>query len=720
MNIRQTLGVSFQITALGLLSSVATAQVLEEIIVTAQKRESGLQSTPISITGITGDMLAAEGVSNLQDLAGFVPGLVIGGNSGFEYPISIRGISAASAGIGADSPAAVYVDGVYMGRPNAGMFQLVDIQRIEVMRGPQGTLYGRNSVAGAIAIYSKDPSEEQEVYASGTYTDLEEYQLEGSLSGPISENVGYRVSASYRDVDNWASNSDGRNVMGQDAGTVRGTLRFTPTDRLDLRLRADYNKVADPFVSKALNITNDPAVSNYDTFTSNENSFMHRDFWGTSLEMDYSFDGANLTSITAYREHELVSQFDSDGTLDRLLFSGQGKGERENQTQFSQELRLASEGDNTLDWIVGAYYFEENTDYVLNLEIFSTAVNIGRFSTNKTTSYAVFGQLDWHLSESITATAGLRYSDEKKEFQFAQQAMPFDPVTAGSRLESFKRTVPYEDLSDSWNDFTPKLGLSWQFSEDLMFYASVTKGFKSGGFNILRADEAFDPETVISYELGFKTTWFDQAMRFNSSVFYADYSDLQVRIPGEPGVIFIQNASDAEIYGGEFELQAFPTENLFISATLSLLHTEYKDFVQNGPSIDSPATCPGGIYIPASMSCDLSGNALNRAPDYTLGVSAEYEYVLGNGSTLTPRLAYQYEDSMWFTEQNVSPYGTDGWEKLDFRLTYAATNGVSVALFGTNLTDDRYYPHVLPIGANAIATGVNFPRTYGLEISYRD
>lgn len=722
--IRPSLMVS---TAMILATSVAAAQdqdqdagseevfFFEEIVITSERRVSTVQDTPLAVSAFDDGMLAEQGVSTIQDLAKLAPGLVVGGNAAFEFPISIRGISAAVAGVGADSPTAVYVDGVYMGRPAAAIFQLADVDRIEVLRGPQGTLYGRNAVGGAISIYSQSPSDEFEMFGAASYSDLQEVEVKSSISGPLSDTLRYRISGSYRNTDDWASNTDGRNVLGGEAASLRGALLFEPNGNFNLTLRADFNDMVDPLGSKTLGANGQGFDADFDTFTASEISFGDREFWGMSAEANMTFSDYTLTSITAYRESDHIYQWDPDGTTNRFTRSGQ----LETQDQFSQELRLSSPGGENFDWILGLYYFNENASQNFYVDVFAAGINVARFSTNTTRSYAAFSHMDWHINPELTMTIGLRYTHEEKDFGFSQEVNPITVGTVFDPLVRFPQQNPYQEFDDSFGAFTPKIGLTWRPEDNLMFYASYSEGFKSGGFNFLRPDEAFDPETVTSYEIGAKTDIFDNRVRLNVSGFYYDYQDLQVRVPGPVGVIFIQNASDAEVYGTEIEMQIAASENFHITASTALLfEAQYTNYVQAGGEISS-AGCPGGIFNPADLSCDLSGNRLNRAPSATFSIAAEYDIPLDSGAVVTPMMTFNYESTAFYTEQNEVLAGHDGWHSLDARISYTDPDELyTIAIFGRNLTDNRYVQHTIPITVNNVATATNYPRTFGAQVSF--
>ena len=701
------------------------ARQLDTVVVTAQKRESNLQDTPISVSAVTGENLEANGDVTVQDIALTTPGLVVGGNAAFEYSVSLRGISSAAAGIGADAPTGTYVDGVYIGRPAGAIFDLADIDRIEVLRGPQGTLYGRNTVGGAISVFTEKPTDEFEGVIKGTIAERGIARVAGALSGPIVEDrLNGRISASYGSTDAWVSNISGPDILDTESIMLRGALEFTPSDTVSFLLRADYGDLDDPLYSKNITTdavfppqTNPELIGDFDTVSLSEENFQTREFWGVSLESTFDIGELTLTSITAYRDNEHVYQLDTDGSPSRIFRSGHN----ETQDQFSQELRLTSPGNQTVDWIVGAYYFTESAQQDFYVEVLTTPINLGRFSENETTSYAIFGQADWNITDRLTATGGIRYSDEEKDFKFAFQPTLLTPAQVGdpySDLNRFDRTVDFTEDSASFDAVTGKLGLSYQ-ADNALYYASISQGFKSGGFNFApfnaTGDEPFDQEEVVAYEIGAKSDFADGNVQLNTSAFYYDYSDLQVRIPIVPGQILIENASDAEVYGVEFELLATPVENLFVQAGLALLESEYKDFVQEGGIIP---LCTGGVTGTNNgvAFCDVSGNTLNRAPDVTFNIAAEYYFDLGETGSLTPRLAYAREGEVFYTEQNDPAFGHGGYETLDAQLTYKpAGEQFSISVFGRNLTDDRVYTHAIPIGTAPIASGINEPRTYGLS-----
>lgn len=723
-----TIGVS--IPALATHSAEAgDIHFFEEIVVTAQKRESSLQDTPLAVTALTGATIEKSGTVTVQDIAAITPGLVVGGNAGFEYAISIRGISSAVAGSGADTPTGTYVDGVYLGRPVGAIFDLADIERIEVLRGPQGTLYGRNTVGGAVSVYTGKPSHEFEGKLRGTVAERGIRRIAGAVGGPVVEDtLNGRISVSYSSSDSWVENLTGSDLFDVESFIVRGVLEYMPSDDISFLLRADYGKVDDPFYGKniATESVSPPAVTpdlleDFNRVSLSDVSFMEREFYGTSLEVSVNFGEHILTSISAYRENEHVYETDTDGSPLRIFRSAN----RENQHQFSQELRLNSPGGETLDWILGAYFFTETVVQDFYVDVLPAAVNFGRFSKNKTSSYAAFGQADWHVSERLTATIGLRYSYESKDFGFTFQPTPLTPDQIGEaydRIVLFPQRAPYVTDTESWSAVTGKVGLSWQLTDDALLYGSISQGFKSGGFNFApvnpAGDAPFDQEDLIAYEVGVKADVFDGVARANLSAFYYDYKDLQVRIPIEPGVILIENASDARVYGGEFELQVRPLDRLLIQGSLAVLHTEYSAFVQTGGVIPLCTGGESGVTSQNIAFCDVSGNELNRAPSYTFNVVVEYTMPIGDTGYLVPRVSYSYEDSVFYTEQNDHVFGHDGYETLDASLTYRSGSEMwSVSVFGRNLTNDRIYTHVVPIGTAPMASGINEPRTFGVSVN---
>ncbi|NOX50655.1 MAG: TonB-dependent receptor [Gammaproteobacteria bacterium] len=462
-----------------------TSYEIEEIVVVAERRETLLQSTPVTVSVYTSEFLDISGIQDVRDLAAHTPGLYLGGYAMLgSFPISIRGIGSSVSGIGADDPVSLYVDGAYVGRPSGFVFQFVDVERIEVLRGPQGTLYGRNSTGGAINVISKAPSDTITAHAGMEYSrgrfngdHFGDIRTELGVSGPVNEKVGFRISGVLRDMDGFQKNNfDENSVNGEKDYALRGSLWVTPNDRLSIKINGDYAVDEDPYAFKDVGTgIGDPDVVNV-----NDNPHARRKPAGMSATISYDFGSVIFESITGYRRDEFDIRSDSDLSPVSVTILNQ----EEKQKQITQEIRLVSNNDGRLVWSAGVYYLQAEGESLGSAELFAafpTPATIRIENDMDVTSYAAYGQASYAVTDRLNVTAGLRYSYESKDFTVGLFGSGFLPPVL----------LPTVELSEDWPAWTPKLGVDYQLMENAMVYASVSRGFKSGGFNFTSPQPAF-------------------------------------------------------------------------------------------------------------------------------------------------------------------------------------------------------------------------------------
>ncbi|HEX7784523.1 MAG TPA: TonB-dependent receptor [Sphingobium sp.] len=671
---------------------------LEEIIVTAERRESKLQQTPLAVTAFTSNFMRESGASDVRDLARLTPGLVIGGLVQLgTNPVSLRGIGSNPQGVGSDDSVATYLDGVYLGRAYASVFDLVDTQRIEVLRGPQGTLYGRNATGGAISIITRKPSNEPYFAVDGRVAERNEYRVRGVASGALVEDkIFAQLSAAYATRDGYSRNAfDGKKLNGERSKLVRGTMRFVPTDQLEINVSGDYGTFHASPQSKNISAGDgDP-----DDFNVNVDGRDNRVNYGGNVTADYDFGFAHLTSITAYRRAKLTAQYDSDGTAADILSLVPNI---ERQQQFSEEIRLASNGRNTIDWLVGAYYYHEKANSLVFIP-FTGLTDLSLSARNQTKSYAAFGQSTWHVDDRLSATVGLRYSRERKSFDFQQI---WDPQVPGVFETAVFNGLPIKESS-----VTPKFVVDYKITPKIFAYASVSKGFKSGGYagyNIVTPGDSpapFKAENLWAYETGLKMDGlFNNTTRLNVSAFYYDYTDLQVRVFDAIGFAVIKNAGTARVKGAEFELTTRPVDPVTIFLNGTFLDAKYKSF----------------SYSAGAGVVDNSGNSLARSPKLKLGAAIQYTVPLTGDLDLAFRGDYDHSSRTYFDDENTVTYSHGKTNEFGFRTTIKSgqtQGGWSVSAFGRNVTNQRYRTQVINI-TSAPQAVYNMPRTFGLEGRY--
>jgi iron complex outermembrane receptor protein len=711
------------------------------IIVTAERTASSIQDTPVSVTAITGEALEASGALVINDLAASVPNLTstTGPQGSADANFFIRGVGQFDFIITNDPGVGLYVDGVYLGRTVGAMLDAGDVERVEVLRGPQGTLFGRNTLGGAVSVVTKQP--EPGVLSGevqGTYGSRDRVDLDASLNVPIGETSAARVYGFYRQQDGFANNV----VTGEDFGRIeryggRGQLRFDIGPDIRIDLSADYSLdrsnpapsvlsaiVPLPFFPPAaLNDVQDPD-NFYDIFASNSPE-ARNEVYGFSGTITVDLGGAELKSITAYRNLDGFSTSDPDGTRFRLY----DQNTTTQQEQFSQEIQLTGSAFNDrLNYLIGGYYFNEDAAQVLNLCFapisnpmtmpFGSCNVWSQGNDQQTESYAVFGQGRFELLDGFSVTLGGRYTWDEKDI-VSNQFFDFRPQLVGPgavfgfglppALIGQAITLPIvTDLpgTASFEKFTPKIGIEYEPSPDFLLYASYSEGFRAGGFNgRLIAPQAsiptFEPDTNETFEIGLKSDLLNRALRFNLSLFHSQYRDIQQTI-ADPAVQFrVANAGDAELMGFEAEIAVVPTRGLRFDFAVGYTDSEFKD-------------------VPVTVG-PINGNRLPFSPEWTVSAAAQYDIDFAGG-TLTPRVDFRYQSDVFFTAFNLPFEEQDGYGLLNGRITWTdPTEQFTLSAFGLNLFDVEYFT----FGQNALTSqGVAYnylgrPREFGVSAGYR-
>lgn len=688
---------------------------ITEIVVTATKMgATNLQDTPIAITAFTADSLDKTGMSDIRDLAGSTPNLVVAQNGPFSQ-IYIRGIGSNNVFAGSDPSSTLHVDGVYVARPAAVFTNFLDVERIEILRGPQGTLYGRNSLGGTVNVISRLPDNDFRAKFQTTIGNYDLVRGEGYVSGPIVEDkLAVSVSAMASKRDGYFENivASGNDRGSEDTWSTRLQIRATPTDALDMILRADYLKDEGIYASNQALLTEfrpvaagpaDPVtgsiLGDWHKVALDSPSTLDRSIRGLSGEISYRISEAlTIKSLTAYRKSELDAVGDSDATG----VHRQETTQREFQDQLSEELNFSGTLGR-LNYVAGLYYFDEHIDTFAAVTAFNLDRETSPSPTVDTKAWAGYAQGSYELSERFTATVGVRYTDEKKDFD---QFMNVYTLSTGVPLPSFPRRYLNEGHYKAW---TPKFGLEFRAAEDVMLYASATRGFKSGGYNFssVNAIQGFEPEMLWSYEIGFKSELADRRVRLNGSAFYYDYTDLQVQSFLIPGVIDITNASNATVEGLELEFLARPIQGLDIGASLTYLDATYEDY----PQAPIPGTAP-------ALTFDASGNYLNSSPKWSYMLFGQYEAQLGNLGTLFVRGEYGWKDRQYFTVVNDDLHTMAGYDLINASIGYTSRDGHwQLLVYGRNLGDTQYLVSTGSFTAAPAGTPGD-PRNYGVRLSY--
>jgi iron complex outermembrane recepter protein len=682
------------------------AVTLEEVLVTARKRVESIQDIPVSVTAFNERLLEAT-VHRLDDLSAQAPNVVIENTAGIPggARLSIRGVSYQEIDKSFDPAIGVVMDGMYLGTSSGSLLHNFDTQRIEILRGPQGTLFGKNTIGGVINVIRGDVTMDWGLDASVTMGEYGREDYKAVANIPLmKDKLGLKVFGNSINSDGYIKNTTlNQEVGGDDYSTYGFAAMARPTDDLSVKLHYENNlnetdtgaaandNYAETDAVCALPLygitdkwTKEQGCAEFDTgsdeshVSANNRNDNDSEVDSTILTVEWDLDSFVLTSITAHRDMDENNVRDFDATAAPFL-----KLEYfQEYEQFSQELRIASEFSDTVEFVAGLYYWDSEYEQFWNTsELFYAvgAVPLPDYQQTsgqhqETTSYAAFFSGDWHMNDKITLTAGLRYTVEEKDFSGSS--------AVGNFIGDPRPELSYTDLGDDWSELSPKLGISYDYSDAVMFFGSYTEGFKSGGYFGRNTDfstaKSYDPETVDTYELGMKSEWMQRRLILNASFFYSDYTDKQeevlVPISLTDVVTNVSNAGKAVMQGIDLELEVMITESLSMRAAYGYLDAEYDEYMAdvNGDLIET----------------DNSDRILRNAPENTFGLSANYTRTIGPGD-FTGYLAYRWRDEIESLANNAPAGHLDSIERLDLNLNYAWNDGrYRVTVFGRNLTDE--------------------------------
>jgi iron complex outermembrane receptor protein len=712
-----------------------SSTVLGEVIVTAQKKAENINDVPESVTAVSGeklDVIRSSG-GDIRVFSARVPSLLLESSFGRTFPRPyIRGLGNTDFDLNASQPVSFVYDDVVLENPILKGIPLFDIDQVEVLRGPQGTLFGRNTPAGVLKFDSAKPTQTFGGYAQASYATYGTTNIEGAVGGPIVADVlAGRFSALYQHRDDWIDNTfthQNNATGGYDEYALRGQLLFTPTPEFSALANAHYMHLdGTPQIFRANIIqkgTNsfvpgfDPEKIAQDAQT---RSFQKVEEAGGSVKLNYDFGGPVLTSITAYEHVKALSHGDIDGGFGAVFAPPSGPGlipfpsesadGMPYHAQWSEELRLAGKHD-ALSYTVGAFYFFE--DVKIDSFDYNTLAGGAQdgfaYQHQKTTSWALFGNADYKLTPQWTVGGGIRYSNDKKDFLAQRLVSPFGaPPT------------PVERANPNSDDVSFNLNTTYALNDDVNLYARIAKGYRAPSIQgrLLFGDtiSVATKETLMSYEAGFKADLFDKRARIDADVFYYRVSDLQLTAVGG-GANFNQliNAKHAEGYGFEFNGEAQPIDHLTLTAGLSYNHTEIDD-----PNL-ATQPCGGGCTVldpPGALAgtVNIDGNSLPNAPRWIGNITAQYAIPYGDGEFFGyADLAYRSKIN-FFLYQSVE-FTDDHLTELGLRVGYRAAGGRwEAAVFGRNITDDRSLEG--GIDFDNLTGFINDPRTVGVEVKTR-
>ncbi len=672
------------------------AGTLDEIVVTAQRREERLQDVPISVAAVTSERLRDRGINDLHALGSIVPGLEFNFTAN-NASIYLRGVGENGGTPNNEASVATYIDGVYIAAPFTTVNQFNNIARVEVLKGPQGTLFGRNATGGVIQIVTRDPSQEAGGEISAGYGNYDSVSGDVYVTAPLTSTVAADFSMQYRQqFDGFGKNL----TTGKDSGNgssfgVRSKLMFTPNDRLTVRLAGDYNRgfsqrPAFILPKGVLGVNGLPTSGSFDTSTNYSPSSRYRN-GGGSLRLDYEADSVLLTSISAYRVAKTRGIYDADATaLDLIDADLSAK-----QHNISQEFQISSVKGSAVQWLVGAFYYNSLVGYapgiLSGLAISGSGVPFVSYDTRqRTKSVSGYGQATAEVVDHLKLTAGLRYTSERQKSYGT-----LSTIFGTNALPSYKQSA---------EKLTWRLVADYEFSRDIHSYISYNRGFKSGGFNILVPGvPGYSPETLDAFEFGFKSELADRRIRLNIAAFHYSYKDLQLTTVNQ-STGYVANAARARINGIEGDMQVIATDQLSLHASLSMLRGKYLDYPA-APYFNASPLDPGPAVI------DASGNTTVYSPRFTGNVGFEYRVPLAGGEValsadLSHNSGYFFSPDEQFRQPRYNTLSAAlRWQSADQRYI--------IRLWGSNLTNAYYFAQGTGSAFGHLGTRAD-PRTYGI------
>jgi len=713
---------------------------IEEVIVSARRREESIQTTPVAVTAITTSQLDAAAVGNIGALQGAAPNLLITQqpSGAAAANVSIRGIGFADVEKSFDPAVGINVDGVYIGTSTGQFLDYFDIAAIEVLRGPQGTLFGRNTIAGVINIQRTRPTGEWGGKFDASFAHFNEVGLRGVLNVPIvADKLALKLFAFHNESDGYYKDYyTGNDRGGYENENYGASLLWTPSDSFSALLTLERQEQDfDPVVA-SISQTGDvfcafaPPVE----CSGNRTDDLYRIFAqdpadgqynspAATLQLDWDIGPVKLTSLTSYRESDERQLMDVDAlSTDLYVFD-----RHQDYDQFSQEFRAAGNFGDRFDYVAGLYYFESEYHLLQYTKVFGVLgapMALTQDTTGKSESTAGYIDVNWQLFDRWRLSGGGRYTKDTKK--------NINPLLAGGIT-----------AEESWDKFTPKVSIDFRPNDDWMVYASYSEGYRSGGFNgrgqtVVSATTPYDPETVDAYEVGFKSEFFDRRLSLNMAAFYTDYQDIQqsttVTLAGGVGnETIVTNAAKAEIKGVEADITFQPIDDLIFRSSIGYADSEFGDFLTSAPV---------GTEV---RDFDLSNVDLIYAPELTFALSGEYTVPIswGNGSELRFNASYRYlseydqqiaadpatpipPTGVIVVEQNDPRLRSDVQNLVDasISLTWGMQNNTSKArltLFGRNLTDDLGPQTAFTVAAFPTLwafSAAREPRTYGVQIGF--
>ncbi len=687
--------------------------VLEEIIVTAEKRVQNVQDVPVAITAYTSKGLERRGIVTPQDLQFSVPGLSIGEAAlgVFSARVAIRGVGQENSVPGGDPGVPMHVDGHYRQATAYVLRDMFDVERVEVQRGPQGTLYGRNAIGGNINIITKRPSDELEGLLRIDAGNYDKRLLQAVVSGPLSDTVRGRLAISDKKQDGYVKNVgvSAKDLANADYTSIRGAIDADLTEAFSVSLDGYWFDDNGTSATRRTvgGVIVDPFEISTNTPTNTKNKSQ-----GLSLDIDWDLGSVRFKSLSAYDDtvtRVVLDEDQTDSRLDDVYYEA-------SYEVFTQELQLQSNGESAAEWVVGAFYYDETSLNLIDV-LRETGPDSARsrvYIPNDVhaISKAVFGQIEYPFTDNLSLVAGLRYTRDEKDahslLQIGSEAADLPPVESAF------------DFHNVWDEVTGKLGINYTIADDKLIYASYSRGYKAGG--IYYTSPPYDPEYIDAYEIGLKSQWFDNRLQANISAFYYDYTNKQDFQQDDPagGSYQIKNASSAKSKGFEAEIMALVTEQLSLDFSLGYLDATFSDYQTADP-----------LFLDRGVQ-DLAGNRIAFSPEWKVHAGAQYEWMLGNYGNLMLRADFSWTADQWTNGLNRRGQGVVILhERGDLIPSYYIANANlqweseegdwQVELYARNLTNEAIvvnsFVSTAAVSRGEIFSSYSAPRTYGLRVT---
>ncbi len=720
------------------------AESLDEIIVSATRQMETVQQVPIALSVFTDDDLQKAGVDSYQDIQQFIPSLIYTSRVQSSSPY-LRGIGTKLSLVGLEPSVATYVDDQYFSRPIGSLLELPDVERIEVLKGPQGTLFGRNAAGGAIRVITRSPGQNTEGEVNVSVGDYGYRAGSLYLSGGLTEMLAANVSVLKKSRDGFATNKmpGADDLDDLDLEVIRSKWVWQFLSHLQIEASVGYTHKKDSQGNATVNISRGGVASSDIPFFSSQGNrsgdsldnvyngyddAVETDLLNGQLRATVEFAEFDLLLISSYQDME--ARFGGDFDASSFVIAD-FNGEEAAET-FTQEVQLQSTGEGDVQWLLGAFWFDSDSDQWAVLNRSSAGAPPAYFprSELETTAWAGFGEVSYDVDERWSLTVGGRYSYEEKTIRSSTSGptpLPSDNsviMPAGIELGSG---------GDDWSDFTPKATLEYKATPDQLYYVSYAKGFKSGGYGFPYTGEAVDPEELTMYELGFKGDWLNRSLRFNSALYFYDYKNIQVNRNANAGSsgpvqILVESAGKAEILGLEADMQWQVNQGLNIMIGFNAMDSEFKDY-DNATVNVWDSSSPPLVPIVSASPYDASGSSLPQVSELSAYMTMEYRFSMPNAS-LPLSLNYSYKQgydydliapnsALTSSQTTLDEMMGDDIKLMNLRLAYEPYDQPwQVALWVRNATDEEYYSEVVGF-TTGVRASIGAPRTIGADINYR-